>query len=91
MNNENSAEKRSVTRRSQSDKKRKKNLMLATDSAINRLEELSRPGGEIEGMDIKELKNLISSIKELVGVSLELSGGGQSGGVVVLPEVNIND
>lgn len=65
--------------------------MLAADSAINRLEELSRPGGEIESMDIKELKNLISSIKELVGVSLELSGGNQQGGVVVLPEVTIND
>ena len=64
--------------------------MLAADSAINRLEVLSRPGGEIESMDIKELKNLISSIKELVGVSLELSGEAQSGGVVVLPEVNIN-
>ena len=91
MQIENLAEKKSVTRRSQSDKKRKKNLMLAADSAINRLEELSRPGGEIENMDIKELKNLISSIKELVGVSLELSGNGQSGGVVVLPEVSIND
>lgn len=91
MDNENSAEKKPAQRRSQSDKKRKKNLMLAADSAINRLEELSRPGGEIENMDIKELKNLISSIKELVGVSLELSGSGQSGGVVVLPEVSIND
>ena len=88
MKNENT---NTPTRRSQSDKKRKKNLMLAADSAINRLEELSRPGGEIESMDIKELKNLISSIKELVGVSLELSGGNQQGGVVVLPEVTIND
>ena len=83
--------RRSTPRRSQSDKKRKKNLMLAADSAINRLEVLSRPGGEIENMDIKELKNLISSIKELVGVSLELSGGGTTGGVVVLPEVNSDD
>lgn len=91
MENEKTSEKSSSPRRSQSDKKRKKNLMLATDSAINRLEELSRPGGEIENMDIKELKNLISSIKELVGVSLELSGGGTVGGVVVLPEVNLND
>lgn len=91
MDNENSADKKPAQRRSQSDKKRKKNLMLAADSAINRLEELSRPGGEIENMDIKELKNLISSIKELVGVSLELSGSGQSGGVIVLPEVSIND
>ena len=91
MENENLVGKRAAPRRSQSDKKRKKNLMLAADSAINRLEELSRPGGEIENMDIKELKNLISSIKELVGVSLELSSGGQSGGVVVLPEVSIND
>lgn len=91
LENENSSEKKPVSRRSQSDKRRKKNLMLAADSAINRLEELSRPGGEIENMDIKELKNLISSIKELVGVSLELSDGGKSGGVVVLPEVNLND
>ena len=91
MDNEIVAEKRSAPRRSQSDKKRRKNLMLAADSAINRLEVLSRPGGEIENMDIKELKNLISSIKELVGVSLELSGEKQSGGVVVLPEVSIND
>ena len=91
MENKNQSEKKSVLRRSQSDKKRKKNLMLAADSAINRLEELSRPGGEIENMDIKELKNLISSIKELVGVSLELSGSNQSGGVVVLPEVKLND
>lgn len=78
-------------RRSQSDKKRKKNLMLATDSAINRLEELTRPGGEIEQMDIKELKNLISSIKELTSVSLDLGEKGRSGGIVVLPEVNISD
>lgn len=90
MENQKSTEKRSAPRRSQSAKKRKKNLILAADSAINRLEELSRPGGEIENMDIKELKNLISSIKELVGVSLELSGEASSGGVVVLPEVNIN-
>ena len=91
MEDEMSNPRRSTPRRSQSDKKRKKNLMLAADSAINRLEVLSRPGGEIENMDIKELKNLISSIKELVGVSLELSGGGTTGGVVVLPEVNSDD
>ena len=78
-------------RRRQSDKKRKRNLMLATDSAINRLEELTRPGGEIENMDIKELKNLISSIKELTSVSSELSDENRPiGGVVVLPEVNID-
>lgn len=91
MENQKSTDKNPPRRRSQSDKKRKKNLMLAADSAINRLEVLSRPGGEIESMDIKELKNLISSIKELVGVSLELSGEAQSGGVVVLPEVHLND
>ena len=86
---ENKKEK-SSSRRSQSDKKRRKNLMLATDSAINRLEELTRPGGEIEEMDIKELKNLISSIKELTSVSLDLGESSQSGGIVVLPEVNIS-
>lgn len=87
---EKSEEKKSAVRRQQSDKKRKKNLMLATDSAINRLEELTRPGGEIESMDIKELKSLISSIKELAGVTLELSDNRQSGGIIILPEVNIN-
>lgn len=87
---EKSKEKKSAVRRQQSDKKRKKNLMLATDSAINRLEELTRPGGEIESMDIKELKSLISSIKELTGVTLELSDNRQSGGIIILPEVNIN-
>ena len=87
---EKSEEKKSAVRRQQSDKKRKKNLMLATDSAINRLEELTRPGGEIESMDIKELKSLISSIKELTGVTLELSDNRQSGGIIKLPEVNIN-
>ena len=87
---EKSEEKKSAVRRQQSDKKRKKNLMLATDSALNRLEELTRPGGEIESMDIKELKSLISSIKELTGVTLELSDNRQSGGIIILPEVNIN-
>ena len=87
---EKSEEKKSAVRRQQSDKKRKKNLMLATDSAINRMEELTRPGGEIESMDIKELKSLISSIKELTGVTLELSDNRQSGGIIILPEVNIN-
>lgn len=87
---EKSEQKKSAVRRQQSDKKRKKNLMLATDSAINRLEELTRPGGEIESMDIKELKSLISSIKELTGVTLELSDNRQSGGIIILPEVNIN-
>ncbi len=92
MENQKPTNPKTPKRRSQSDKKRKKNLMLAADSAINRLEVLSRPGGEIENMDIKELKNLISSIKELVGVSLELSGEAvHTGGVVVLPEVHMND
>ena len=87
---ENSKEKPPVKRRKQSNQKRKRNLMLATDSAINRLEELTRPGGEIEEMDIKELKNLISSIKELTSVSLELGESTKSGGIVILPEVNIS-
>ncbi len=87
---ENKNEKR-ISRRSQSDKKRRKNLMLATDSAINRLEELTRPGGGIEEMDIKELKNLISSIKELTTVSLDLVEPKRSGGIIVLPEVSIGD
>lgn len=74
------------------EQKRARNLMFAADSAIERLKQLSQPGGEIESMDIKDLKNLISSIKELAGVSSGLSGAndpvtGFSGGVVILPEV----
>lgn len=72
-------------------KNRKKNLNLAADSAISRLEKITRPGGDIETMDIKELKNLISAIKELTGVALELEESDRSGGVVILPEVKINE
>ena len=53
--------------------------------------EMSRPGGDIENMDIKDLKSLISSIKDLAGVALELNGEKSAGGVVVLPEVTTND
>lgn len=74
-------------RRKKNNKSRAKNLMLATDSAIERLEIITRPGGEIESMDIKELKSLISSIRDLAAVATELSGETNSGGVVVLPEV----
>ncbi len=70
---------------------RSKNLLLATDSAIDRLRDLSQPGGEIENMDIKDLKNLISSIKELSTISNELVKGEQKGGVVILPEVKIDE
>lgn len=67
---------------------RTKDLMLATDSAIERLEIITRPGGDIEQMDIKELKNLISSIRDLASVSAELGGTRKEcGGVVILPEV----
>ena len=74
-------------RRKTSDKNRAKNLMLAADSAIERLEIITRPGGEIESMDVKELKSLISSIRDLAAVATELSGGSSSGGVVIVPEV----
>ncbi len=70
---------------------RTKNLMLATDSAIDRLEAITRPGGEIENMDIKELKNLISSIRDLATVSMELKDQNHAGGVVILPEVKLNE
>ncbi len=70
-----------------SKKSRTKNLMLAADSAIERLEAITRPGGEIEQMDIKELKNLISSIRDLASVTGELKEEKERGGVIVLPEV----
>ena len=80
-------------RRSKSNARRTKELMNATDSAIERLEIIARPGGEIEQMDIKELKNLISSIRDLTNVANELSGEQKnpSGGVIVLPEVQIGE
>lgn len=86
------AEKQKNKRRKKSNKARANNLMLATDSAIERLEIITRPGGEIEDMDIKELKSLISSIRDLAAVSTELTGEAkQSGGIVILPEVKHND
>ena len=72
-------------------KNRVKNLMLATDSAIDRLEQMTRPGGEIDSMDIKDLKSLITSIKDLAGVSAELQGDTPAGGVIILPEVKSDD
>ena len=43
-------------------------------------------------MDIKELKSLISSIRDLAAVSTELTGEAkQTGGIVILPEVKQND
>lgn len=77
-------------RKSSSKKRRNESLLLATDSAIDRLKALSQPGGEIEQMDIKDLKNLISSIKELSYISADLSED-KAGGVVVLPEVKIDE
>ena len=84
-------DKRQVKKRKMSRKKQTKNLMAAVDSAIERLGESAGPGGEIEEMDIKDLKNLISSIKDLSMVSLELSDEKTTGGVIVLPEVEINE
>ncbi len=77
--------------RTMSPKKRTKNLIMAADSAISRLGEISRPGSDIDSMDIKELKSLISSIKDLADVSAELTGEKQVGGVVILPEVSQNE
>ena len=71
-------------------KKRRDSLLLATDSAIHRLKSLAQPGGDVEQMDIKDLKNFISSIKELSGISSDLSETA-SGGVVILPEVKIDE
>lgn len=72
-----------------SPKKRSESLLLAAESAIDRLKVLSEPGGEVEQMDIKDLKNFISSIKELSAISTELNDGNSSG-VVILPEVKID-
>lgn len=76
--------------RKMGNKKRRDSLLLATDSAIHRLKSLAEPGGDVEQMDIKDLKNFISSIKELSGISSDLSDSAL-GGVVVLPEVKIDE
>ena len=60
---------------------------MVTDSAIERLATIIEPGGLLEEMDIKDLKNLISSIKDLTTVSNELQEEKEVGGVVFLPEV----
>ncbi len=78
--------RRKITR-----KKRNQNLLLATDSAIDRLEQMTRPGSDIDSMDIKDLKSLISSIKDLTTVSAELDTENTQGGVVILPEVVQDD
>ena len=79
-------------RKSGTKKSRTKNLLSATNSAIDRLEQITRPGGDIESMDIRDLKNVISSIKELTAVQAELSEeNSATGGVIVLPEVNLNE
>ena len=85
-------EKKVTSRRVRSNckKQRSESLLFATDSAIDRLKSLSQPGGEIEKMDIKDLKNFISSIKELSALSADL-GEENSGGVVILPEVKIDE
>ena len=88
---QNSAPKGRRRKSAQNPKSRTHNLLQATDSAIARLEQIARPGGDIENMDIKDLKSLISSIKDLAGVALELNGEKTVGGVVVLPEVITND
>ena len=92
MNNKNdSAQALSDKRpRKMGNKKRRDSLLLATDSAIHRLKSLAQPGGDVEQMDIKDLKNFISSIKELSGISSDLSETA-SGGVVILPEVKIDE
>ncbi len=89
MSDDAKASKRKIKkgRSVKSKKSRTKNLMLAADSAIERLEAITRPGGEIEQMDIKELKNLISSIRDLASVTGELKEEKERGGVIVLPEV----
>ena len=77
--------------RKKSNKQRSQSLLFAADSAIDRLRNLSEPGGGIEDMDIKDLKNLISSIRELSTISAELSGEERGSGVVVLPEVKLDE
>lgn len=91
-NQQQAAKSPTAKRRRKPTASRTKDLMLATDSAIERLEIITRPGGEIEQMDIKELKNLISSIRDLASVATELSGEQkQKGGVIILPEVRMDE
>ena len=45
----------------------------------------------MQSIDIKDLKNLTSSVKELLSLSGELDGDTGSGGVIILPEVELHD
>lgn len=67
------------------------NLLHITEKAINRLYSLAEDDELMENIDIKDLKNLTASVKELLSLSGELSEKSAVGGVVILPEVNENE
>lgn len=70
--------------------KRRNNLMQVTDRAIDRLCSLTEDEQLMDSIDIKDLKNLTASVKELLSLSGEL-GETSGGGVIILPEVQTND
>lgn len=71
--------------------KQQKSLLQVTNRAIDRLCAITADEELMQSIDIKDLKNLTSSVKELLSLSGELDGDTGSGGVIILPEVELHD
>lgn len=70
--------------------KRQQSLLLVTNRAIDRLCDITNDKELMNSIDIKDLKNLTSSVKELLCLSGELDGEAETGGVIFLPEVEMH-
>ncbi len=71
--------------------KQQKSLLQVTNRAIDRLCAITADEELMQSIDIKDLKNLTSSVKELLSLSGELDGDTGSGGIIILPEVELHD
>ena len=70
--------------------KQQKSLLQVTNRAIDRLCAITADEELMQSIDIKDLKNLTSSVKELLSLSGELDENAGSGGVIILPEVELH-
>lgn len=69
-----------------------KSLKAVTEKAIDRLYNMAEDKELMQSIDLKDLKNLTGSIKELLLLSSELEPQKQTAsGVIFLPEVNFKN